>query len=119
MAENEVYFRQLNENVEEGFKTLVQLASEIGQEELIRENDTPLHFYCECSDENCRERIKVKPSEYRKIHDDRNRFIVVAEHDVAKVEKVVRKNDRYWVVQKILDLPESVPSLNYTGLQNT
>lgn len=118
MAENEVYFRQQNESVQEGFKSLIKLANEIGQEDLIQETDTPLHFYCECSDENCRERIVIKPSEYTKIHANRNQFVIVPNHEVTNIEKVVAETPEYFVVQKFLDLPEDVDSLNLTPIVN-
>lgn len=119
MVENEVVFRERNESVQKGFEELVNIAKEDGQESLINDNDEPLHFYCECADENCRERILLKPSKYKQIHKKRNRFIVIEGHDVKNIEKVVAKKSKYWVVEKFFKPPATASGLNPTAVDNT
>lgn len=118
MAENEVTFRQLNERAKKHFDELKKVAVEYNEPDLLKENNTPLHFYCECVDENCRQRIIIKPGEYDKIHQKRDHFIIVPGHDVEVIERVVRKKPGYWVVEKYNGPPESADKLNPTEVDN-
>ena len=70
MAENEVVFRTYNETMQQGLVDLAQVAKEDRQEHLMLEAHEELHFYCECSDENCRERIIMPPQTYADCQHD-------------------------------------------------
>ena len=118
MAENEVYFRQRNENMQQGIDDLKNLAHEQGHDSFIDQSDSSLHFYCECSDENCRERVVVHPSDYDKIHKYRDRFIVVPGHEVPEIEHVVAKTHGYYVVEKDVVTPEVAKNLHETDVDN-
>ncbi|HEX8227045.1 MAG TPA: hypothetical protein VF572_04220 [Candidatus Saccharimonadales bacterium] len=119
MAENEVYFRQHNERIQREFFKLKQIADAANQGHLVKVDDTPLHFMCECSDENCQARIKLTPSEYENIHQKRNQFILIAGHDSPIIERVVDEFDGYIIVQKRNLPPESVSHANRTDVHNT
>lgn len=118
MAENEVVFREYNERIQKGFDELAQLAHEEGRSDLVFEDDLPLQFYCECSDEDCRKRLLLKPSEYAQIHDKRTRFIVVKGHQTDAIEQVVAQTTGYAVVQKTVDIPDTATDLNATSISN-
>jgi hypothetical protein len=119
MAENEVVFRKYNERIKKGFDELKRIAKEEGQEALVRDEDTPLHFYCECSDENCRQRIILKPSRYNEIHKHRDHFVVTYGHDVQSVERVIDGEADFCVVEKFHTPPKSSAKLHKTDLNNT
>lgn len=114
MAENEMVFRGYNERVKRGFDELTHLARQEGKHHLQFEDDEPLHFYCECSDEKCDVRILLRPSIYAQIHEHRQRFIVAKGHDVAEVEFIVNEGPGYSVVEKISELPHTVSGLHTT-----
>lgn len=57
-------------------------------------------FFCECSDSDCAERIPMSLTTYRQIHENNNRFTIKPNHDTSKVESVIDRGDKYWVVQK-------------------
>src|ERR1044071_9286048 len=99
LVENEVVFRQLNEQVQKGIDENNRLAKEAGQNEFVIEykDDVPLHFYCECSDENCTKRVILTYREYNKIHERRDYFIIAPGHQVVRVEKVIRKESNYYI----------------------
>lgn len=121
LAENEAVFRKLNEQVHIGFEETNRLAREDNQPEFhvsYQRFNRPLHFYCECSDEKCAKRIRISVGEYQRIHESRDRFIVVPEHDVEHIEKIIDKNDDYWTVEKNFTPPESANTLHPTPLQN-
>jgi len=119
MVENEVVFRQYNESIGQGFDEIRQLARETDQEHLIPKDDTPLYFYCECSDENCVKRLKIKPSRYTAIHKNRYHFVIVNGHEVANIERIVRKLPGYSIVEKNIEPPETVSSLQPTDIDNS
>lgn len=119
MAENEMVFREYNERIKKGFDELKSIAKEEGQEKYMGGDDTPLLFFCECSDESCRKRVELKPSRYDKIHKHRNYFVVVRGHDVKSIERVIEENAEYCIVEKLIDLPDSAETLNKTDLGNT
>lgn len=113
MAENEVVFRRYNEQVNITLKKLSILAEEHSQEAYITPNDEPLHFYCECADENCKARIKLKPSVYEQIHNHRDQFIIVPGHQAVQIERVIKTTKSYSVVRKF-EVPSSATTLNVT-----
>lgn len=122
-AENEVVFRQANEKVSKELESLKQAAEAEGHASLVhnieRNLDNPIHFYCECSDELCRQRIILKPSEYKNFHKNSSQFTVLPGHDVARIERVVAKTDSLMVVEKYLTPSKSVSKLRSTTIDNS
>jgi hypothetical protein len=116
--ENEVVFRQYNERVQEQYEEIKAVAKQDKQEEFIPD-DTPLLFYCECSDENCRKRILLKPTVYTKLHKQRNRFVLITGHETSAIERVVKKDADYSVVEKFITPPKTASGLNQTDVDNT
>lgn len=122
LAENEVVFRQLNEQVLKGVKETNRMAVEDGQPEYVISDspaDSPLYFYCECSDENCTKRVKINLYDYNKIHKQRDHFIVARGHEVLAVERLVREEPEYSVVEKFITPPEKVGALQSTEVDNS
>jgi|AntRauTorckE6833_2_1112554.scaffolds.fasta_scaffold00630_3 hypothetical protein len=113
-VENEVVFREANERVVEGLDSLDKMADTEGYTEIPDKEDLQLHFYCECSDENCRERIVMKLSEYDDLHNNRKLFIVMPEHEVKEIERIKDANDEYAVVEKRLEPSETAEKLQST-----
>nr|AIA14642.1 Unknown Function [uncultured bacterium] len=116
LVENEAVFRQYNRHVQRGFEELQQLAKKEG--EAAPDLTMPLHFYCECSDENCRLRISLSIAEYKRIHQNKKRFFVIPGHQTASCEFVVNSTPRYTVVQKYLAPPTTAVTLNSTPVHN-
>lgn len=111
LIENQAVFREHNERIKQNFDDLAEVAKDSGQEYLVKTDDTALYFMCECSDESCRRRIQMKPSLYEKVHKRRNRFIIIAGHEIDAIEQVVNRHDDYIVVEKYLTPPEHVRTL--------
>lgn len=105
LAENEVLFRESNKEIAEGFSELKSVAQEEGYSEWAEQADKPVGFYCECSNKNCRERIKLRPSEYNDIHQNTSQFVVLPGHNLPKIERIVHSNKEYLVVEKYLTPP--------------
>jgi hypothetical protein len=94
LRENEELMERINERLDE-------------QTEQIREEDgdapdAPIAFFCECSDLACRERIAMTPAEFRDVHRDPERFVLVPGHEVPRVEEVVERRDDHLVVRKLI-----------------
>lgn len=117
--ENEMIFRRINEKVGDDLGALDAMHIEDGNVHLISDEDLMLRFKCECSDENCTVRIPMLLSEYQEIHTDRDTFIVVPNHQVDPIEKVISKSPTYTVVKKNNSTPEPSDDLNSTSIDNS
>jgi hypothetical protein len=116
--ENEMIFRRSNEKVADDLDKLDAQHIKDDFPELVRTDDLELHFKCECSDENCEDRIPIKLSEYQKIHEDRKKFIIKHNHQVENIEKVIITEENYSVVLKNKSTAEPDNSLNTTSINN-
>lgn len=119
MADNEVVFRKYNESIQHGLTALKQVAKEDNQEDLVDIDDTPLHFYCECSDENCHQRILLTPDAYEKLHKERDYFIVIPGHETKSIEKTVARTSAFAVVKKMIQPSEKADTLQMTDVNNS
>ena len=87
-AENESAFRTLNERLEE--RVL----------ERNGDSETELLIVCECSQEECTERISLSVGEYELVRSRSRMFIVLAGHADPRVERVVIRNGAHEIVEK-------------------
>jgi hypothetical protein len=87
-AKNQSLFREINERVE---VVNLNAVTESGE------------WICECADDMCIERIPMSVGEYELIRGHSARFFVAPadRHVWPVVERVVDRNDRYWVVEKL------------------
>jgi hypothetical protein len=58
------------------------------------------HFICECSDASCTDSIEVSAATMRRLHEDRNLYVIKPEHINADLEEVVEDCDGFVVVRK-------------------
>jgi hypothetical protein len=66
--------------------------------------DPPLpDWTCECGDESCSDPIRLSLAEYEAVRAEPTQFVIVPspEHVTAGVEHVVRREERYWIVEKV------------------
>ena len=91
-VQNETLFREVNERVDE---LAVGLAGVAEPDEFLS------GFICECGSDTCVELVQVAHSQYEAVRRDPSRFIVLPGHDDPTVERVVDRNDRFWVVEKL------------------
>ena len=118
LIENEMIFRRTNEKVVDKLDVLDEMLIEDGHFDLMRDENLKLHFFCECSDENCTSRIPMTLTKYQDIHVDKKVFIVKPGHQVENIERVLKNTQDYSVVKKNKIL-ETVPStLNHTNVNN-
>lgn len=115
MAENEVYFRTQNEKLQKSIDEVNEIAKEVSENQLEFGNDTFL-FRCECSNEDCDDRIEVTLNEYKKAHEKRNTFLIRKGHQVPEIETIAKERSGYYLVTKNIDLPAKVEHLNATSL---
>ncbi len=87
-ARNEIALREYNEKVEERRRLTKPSLAE---------------WLCECFDENCAQPVKLSMEEYQVIRAGATHFLVAPaeEHVSLSVEHVIRREERYWIVEKI------------------
>jgi hypothetical protein len=103
-AENEVAFKQRNEKVKDLAKALLDRDSQ--------ENLT-LNFYCECSDETCKDEIAIPLEEFEHMRENHRQFLVKAGHEQADIETIAKRRE-YFVVEKFNMPPPTDGKLNRT-----
>jgi hypothetical protein len=116
--ENEMIFRRLNERVGDDLGSLDAMHIEDDNVHLVWDDTILLSFKCECSDEDCDKRIPIKLSVYKKIHENRDAFIIKLRHQVKEIEKVILTEDNYSVVEKNNSTAEPSDTLNDTTINN-
>ena len=81
IAENEAYWRQVNElsPPEPGVLNLM---------------------FCECGRLDCRERVPMTVAEYEAVRSSSTTFVITPGHAILDVESVVDTTDRFQVVEK-------------------
>ena len=84
---SQVVFREVNERIAE-------LAVEWAQTGVSL-------FICECPDHECSEALEITPVEYERVREDGARFVVRAGHQLPKLERLVERNSRFLVVEKV------------------
>lgn len=106
LIENELLFRDQNENLARGFLEFEQMAKADGTLKNYPGLDSPLPFYCECADSHCRQRISLTPKEYMQLHKQNTQFVVLPGHITPGVERRVKGTRHYIVVEKF-KIPET------------
>lgn len=117
--ENEMIFRRANEKIGIALDEVDAQHVEDGNPQLVRTDDLLLEFRCECSDENCNERLPVNISVYQKIHLNRDSFVIKEGHQVNAIEEVIAVENGYNVVKKNKSTTEPGAKLNVTDIDNS
>lgn len=58
------------------------------------------HYFCECADPDCREKVSLHQHEYEAVRQDSRRFVVVTGHETPDVETVISEHDGWNVIEK-------------------
>jgi hypothetical protein len=87
LAQNESLFREINERVRD-------LAASHGSDEHL------YTFFCECSNTDCTLQVELTTAAYEAVRADPTRFVVAVGHELPEIERVVERNEGWWVVQK-------------------
>ena len=62
------------------------------------------YFICECGDRSCGALLQLSVAEYEAIREDAARFAISPNHENPEVERVVRQNGRFAVVETVTGL---------------
>lgn len=119
MAENQVVFRKANEQLKIIITELNEIPPERGVVRDTFDKSEVYQFYCECSDEKCRERVELSYDQYEKFHARNDTFVITNGHEVDEIEDIVKKTRHYSIVQKLEIPSQSVETLNTTLLNNS
>jgi hypothetical protein len=91
---NETLFRTANERM-------------AAWEEIQRPEAAEL-YYCECADPECRQKVRLRTSDYERIRADPCHFFVVPGHEVPDIETVIDSHDEWIVIEKEPEVREIV-----------
>jgi hypothetical protein len=85
IIENEKLFREVNERV-------ADLQGDF--------SDPDPEWVCECGDETCFEKVNVPAEDYHQIRAHGDWFVITPGHEMADIERIVRQNGEFVVVEK-------------------
>jgi hypothetical protein len=71
--------------------------------------DEAIPIVCECGDETCFAVIDIVPDEWDEAHVRDDTFVIAPDHVYPDLERVVGREETYWIVQK-LEPPSEVQS---------
>ena len=58
-------------------------------------------FVCECHDRTCTHRVAASLDEYERVRAEPTRFLLAPGHDDARIERVIARRRRFWIVEKV------------------
>jgi hypothetical protein len=96
IAKNEEVFRATNREIERAEQAEGAAA------------DGVLEVICECGRDSCNGVITMTASEYRTVHEQKDRFVVLHGHQSDEIERVVDDREAYLVVDKVGEAEEIV-----------
>ena len=94
IAKNETITREINEGIEDALASL-------SDEGYVR-------MMCECGRSDCELLIAITVAEYEEARRDPRRFVVVKDHVILEVERLVVETERFVVVEKLEGTPAEV-----------
>jgi hypothetical protein len=86
-AKNERLFREVNDRI-------LELQEDFGKAY------GSAHFICECSYLECTIRLELELEEYAEVRSEATHFVVAPGHVDGDHERIVRRTDRFVVVEK-------------------
>lgn len=94
LAKNEATSREINEGIEDAH-------AETAPTRQIR-------MVCECGMDPCERLVAITVSEYEQVRGDPTHFVIVQDHLIDDIERLVYETDRFAVVAKREGTPEQV-----------
>lgn len=89
-ARNEALWREVNNRIDEVDEPMRAVS-----------DDPLLSFHCECGRDDCSAMIEMTPVEYREARQQPDTFAVWPGHEQAVIEHIVKRTDRYFIVDKL------------------
>ena len=99
MAQNEAFFREVNERIDD-------VADRHRYSRGLNE------YLCECANPDCTFRVPLSAPEYEAVRADGSRFVVLPGHHTPEVEVLVSQDDRFWIVTKTGEARDFVEALD-------
>ena len=91
LAKNESLFREQNEHMEPHNAVHIWV------------NPAFADWICECADEGCAVPVRLTVAEYEAVRAKPTQFLVAPseDHVFPDVECIIRRHERYWIVEKL------------------
>jgi hypothetical protein len=94
LAANEALFRAVNERLADW-------------EERHKERDGEL-YYCECSNPDCADQLRLTEAEYESVRADPCTFLLAEGHQIPDIEEVIERHDGWNMIRKGPEVEEIV-----------
>jgi hypothetical protein len=94
LANNEAMFRFANERM--------------AAWDEVRASEAVEHYFCECADPDCQEKIPLRKADYESVRSNSRHFATVPGHEVPDVETVIDEHDDWQTIEKNPEVTELV-----------
>ena len=94
LADNEAMFRFANERM--------------AAWDEVRASEAIEHYFCECADPDCQQKVALHKADYEAVRSDSRRFVTRPGHEIPDVETVIEKHDGWVVIEKDPEVTEAV-----------
>jgi hypothetical protein len=94
VARNEAMYKAVNREIQEA-------STEAGSSPTDQ-----LDVLCECGREGCSTTLALTIAEYNETHGQQDRFVVAAGHESPEIERVVKRMEHYFIVDKFGEAEE-------------
>jgi hypothetical protein len=99
-ARNETLHREVNERLAQ-----IDKQADAGW----ATDEETFEFLCECErGDGCHERVRMRLAEYEHVREQDDRFAVVPGHENPELERVVERNERFALVDKVAEAEHAV-----------
>lgn len=99
LVRNQAFFRNANEEVGRAAAALTDPSDD---------PEAIFDFLCECTRRDCDAMIPLRLVDYEAVRADPASFVLAPGHEIGSVERVTRREARFYVVRKIHPEPISV-----------
>ncbi len=98
IANNEAMFRLANERIADWEEQHAAGAVEL--------------YFCECADQDCRQKVGLRKEDYEAVRSNPRRFVIATGHEIPDVETVIEKHGDWAVVEKNPEVTQTVKALD-------
>jgi len=93
LKQNEITFKKVNEGIKKIEKNSLTPTAQ---------KNNQIDFVCECSDENCFEKIRLTVVEFESFRRNQNQFIIKENHQTPEIEQEIGGSKDFVIVEKTI-----------------
>lgn len=69
-------------------------------------------YFCECAEPKCRERVRLRETDYERVRSDSRHFVIVPGHELPDLETVIEQHEGWSIIEKAPEVTRTVEALD-------